>query len=114
VDRWFESSLDLPTSGAFGQYFRLGSVAANHHPIGSMAAIGGKQTSNDRLAGTKTRYSAGFSVFLVAGAGLAFATSLLSYVGRLRRPRHEPAPLCGYAGSKLAHFQNRDRGSQRS
>jgi hypothetical protein len=47
----------------------------------------------------------GSQVFMVAGAGLAFATSWLSYVGRLRRPRHEPAPLRGYAGSNLLHFQ---------
>jgi hypothetical protein len=32
---------------------------------------------------------------VVAGAGLAFGASRLSYAGRLRRPRHEPAPLRG-------------------
>jgi len=39
---------------------------------------------------------------LVAGAGLAFAAAPLSYVGRLRRPRHEPAPLRGCAGSRVS------------
>ena len=44
-------------------------------------------------------------IHLVAGAGLAFAAPPLSYVGQLRRPRHEPAPLRGFAGSNLLHFQ---------
>ena len=29
------------------------------------------------------------------------------YVGRLRRSRHEPAPLRGDAGSNLLHFQTK-------
>ena len=47
------------------------------------------------------------SEIMVAGAGFAIAASPLSYVGRLRLPRHDPAPLRGYADSKLVHQTNK-------
>ena len=46
-------------------------------------------------------------VQMVAGAGLPSRLAPLSYVGRLSRPRHDPAPLRGYTGSNLAHFQTK-------
>ncbi len=52
-------------------------------------------------------------IHLVAGVGFAFAPAGLSYVGRLLRPRHEPAPLRGYVGSNILHFQTKKGPSTR-
>ena len=55
----------------------------------------------------QTRKPTPFGVGFWFGSGgrIALAASPLSYVGRPRRPRNEPAPLRGCAGSNIAHFQ---------